>query len=93
MTMKMLWAVIAHGALLASASPMKRAQASDEDQTLIAKLKTDGTKLDEFHDILDGRNVTQATLFDFNTGYQVPGAEGGETSRVSVSSFRRKAQR
>ncbi|KAF7189269.1 Spherulin-1B [Pseudocercospora fuligena] len=85
--MKMLWAAIAHGALLASASPTKRAQSSDEDQSLIAKLKTDGTKLDQYHDILDGRNVTQATVFDFNTGYQVPGAEGGETSRAYVDNF------
>ncbi|KXS94634.1 hypothetical protein AC578_2240 [Pseudocercospora eumusae] len=87
MTMKMLWAIVAQGALLASASPMKRAQASDDDQALIAKLKTDGAKLDEYHDILDGRNVTQATVFDFNARYPVPGAEGGEVSRAYVNNF------
>ncbi|EME81784.1 uncharacterized protein MYCFIDRAFT_78779 [Pseudocercospora fijiensis CIRAD86] len=85
--MKMLWAVVAHSALLASASPMKRAEASDDNKALIAKLKTDGTKLEQFHDILDGGDVVKATVFDFNEQYPVPGGEGGAVSRAFIDNF------
>lgn len=78
------------GAINTAAHPFVRNNAPSEVKKLIAELKVEPTRFDRFHDILTsdgqtlltGQELADATVFDFNTGYPVPGGEGGTVQTV-----------
>jgi hypothetical protein len=74
-------------AVLSSAQPVKRTSGQFDNAELIAKLKTDASRAEQFDDLfLDGtellslKELKDATIFDFNEQYEVPGS--GTSSAV-----------
>jgi hypothetical protein len=84
---KTLVNAVVFGTVLSSAQPVKRTSGQFDNAELITKLKTDASRAEQFDDLfLDGtellshKELKDATIFDFNKQYEVPGS--GTSSAV-----------
>lgn len=88
-----LLAVVFH-AIRTTTQPIARSESLSDAKALIAELKLEPTRYDRFHDILTsdgqtlltGQELADATIFDFNAAFPVPGGEGGTVSTVRTNS-------
>jgi hypothetical protein len=83
------------GAVLSSAQPVKRTSGQFDNAELIAKLKTDASRPEQFDDLftdggelLSHKKLKDATVFDFNEQYEVPGSGTSSAVRRTANHIR-----